>query len=76
MNGESRPLITDEPVECEKLPVEVQDYRKITPHFSGICEICLKVISKTERSEHVTGEITWKHKDLDRLSPKSSLDTD
>ena len=29
-------LITDEPIEFEKQPVEVQDCRKITNHFRGI----------------------------------------
>jgi hypothetical protein len=28
MIGENRQLVTNEPVEFEKLPVEVQDYRK------------------------------------------------
>ena len=37
MIGENRQLVTDEMVEFEKLPVEVQDYcRKITDHFRGI----------------------------------------
>ena len=31
-----RQLVTDEPVEFEKLPVEVQDCRKITDHYRGI----------------------------------------
>ena len=36
--GENRQLVTDEPVEFEKKPVEVQDYycRKIPDHFRGI----------------------------------------
>ena len=63
MNGENRPLITDEPVEFEKLPVEVQDFRKIADHFRGIYGI----------SQHVTGW-TWKHYDLDRLCPRISPD--
>ena len=36
MNGENWPLVTDEPVEFEKEPVEVQDFRKITHHFRRI----------------------------------------
>jgi hypothetical protein len=36
MIGENRQLVTDEPVEFEKLPVEVQDCRKITGRFKGI----------------------------------------
>ena len=39
MIGKNRRLGTDEPVEFEKLPVEVQDCRKITDHFRGICRI-------------------------------------
>ena len=30
MIGENRQLVTDEPVEFEKYPVEIQDCRKIT----------------------------------------------
>jgi hypothetical protein len=33
MIGENRQLVTNEPVEFEKSPVEVQDCRKITGHF-------------------------------------------
>ena len=33
MIGENRQLVTNEPVEFEKLPVEVQDRRKISDHF-------------------------------------------
>ena len=33
MIGEIWQLVTDEPVEFEKEPVEVQDCRKITHHF-------------------------------------------
>ena len=29
-------LVTNEPVDFEKEPVEVRDYRKITNHFRGI----------------------------------------
>ena len=36
MIGENRQLVTDEPVEFEKKPVEVQDCRKITGQFKGI----------------------------------------
>ena len=34
--GENRQLVTDEPVEFEKYPVEDQNYRKITDCFRGI----------------------------------------
>ena len=33
MNRENQPLVTDEPVEFEHKPVDVQDFRKITNHF-------------------------------------------
>ena len=46
MNGENRLLVTDEPVEFEKQPVEVQDFRKITDHLRGIYTIYLKLIKK------------------------------
>jgi hypothetical protein len=36
MIGENRQLVTNKPFEFEKLPVEVQDYMKITDHFRGI----------------------------------------
>ena len=46
---ENRHLVTDEPVEFEKEPVEVQDCRQITNHFRGIYRIYSNLI------EHVTG---------------------
>ena len=36
MNGDNRPLVTDEPVEFENEPVEVQDSRKTADQFRGI----------------------------------------
>ena len=39
MIGQNGRLVTDEPVEFDKEPVEVQDCRKITHHFRGICGI-------------------------------------
>ena len=39
MIGENRQLVTNEPIEFEKTPVEVQDYKKITDHFRGIYRI-------------------------------------
>jgi hypothetical protein len=39
MIGQNRQLVTNEPVEVEKYPVEVQDCRKITHHFRGIDSI-------------------------------------
>ena len=42
MSRENRRLVTDEPVEFEKLPVEVGDFMKLTYHFRGIYKIYLK----------------------------------
>ena len=39
MIRENRQLVTNEPVEFEKEPVEVQDCGKITDHFRGIYKI-------------------------------------
>ena len=36
MNGENEPLVTDEPIEYEEKPVEVQGFMKINDHFRGI----------------------------------------
>jgi hypothetical protein len=56
MKGENRPLVTNEPVEFEIEPVEVQDFGKTTVHFRGICRIYLKYNKETTgRSQHVTG---------------------
>ena len=46
MNRENRLLVTDEPVELEKRPVEVGDSRKVTDHFRGICRMYLKLINE------------------------------
>ena len=57
MIRENRQLVTDEAVEFEKYPVEVQDdCRKITDHFRG----------KPGGCQYVTGW-TCKHYDLNRL---------
>ena len=39
MIGENEKLVTNEPVEFEKSPVEVEDCRKTTNLFDGICRI-------------------------------------
>ena len=39
MIGENRQLVTSEPVEFEKKPVEVQDCREFTDYFRGIYRI-------------------------------------
>jgi len=45
VTGENRQLVTNEPVEFEKYPVEVQDCRKITDHFRGIYRIYPNLIN-------------------------------
>ena len=44
MHGKNRPLVTDELVEFEKLPIEMQDFGKITHHFRGIYGMHLRLI--------------------------------
>ena len=48
--GENRRLVTNEPVEFEKYPVEVhQDCRKLTDHFRGICIIFPNLMKENQR---------------------------
>ena len=50
MIGENRQLVTDEPDEFEKQPVEVQDYcRKITDHYRGISRIYPNLMKENRR---------------------------
>ena len=49
MIGENQQLVTNEPVEFEKEPVEVQDYRKITDHFRGIYRIYPNLTKENRR---------------------------
>ena len=49
MIGENRQIITDEPVEFEKQPIEVQDCRKIANHFRGFHKIYPNIIKKNRR---------------------------
>ena len=39
MSTKNRQLVADEPVEFQKLPVEVGDFRRITDCFRGIYRI-------------------------------------
>jgi len=48
MNGEIRLLVTDEPIEFEKWPV--QEFRHFSDQFRGICGLYLK-ISKKNRTK-------------------------
>ena len=61
--GESRPLVTYEPVKFEKQPVEVQDFKKTTHHLEEFKEHTST--EKPERCQHATGW-TWKHLVLNR----------
>ena len=45
-NGDNRLIVTDEPVEFEKLPVEVQDVKKTTGHFRGIYTKFHKIVNQ------------------------------
>ena len=38
INGENQLLVTNEPVEFEKSPIEVRDCKKITDHFREFME--------------------------------------
>ena len=49
ISRENRHIVADEPVEFEKWPVEVQDFRKFTDHFRGIYRIYIKVLKKTRK---------------------------
>ena len=50
MVGENRQLVTDEPVEFAKSPVEVhQDCRKVPDHFRGIYRIYPNFIQENRR---------------------------
>lgn len=50
MNGMSRPLVTEEPVEFENEPVEVKDFRIPIDHSRGTYRICLQVVKEPKRS--------------------------
>ena len=47
MIGENRQLVTDEPVEFEEYPVDVQDCKKITDNFRGIYRIYPNLMKET-----------------------------
>ena len=49
MIGENQQLVTDEPVEFEKWPVEVKDCRKITDHFRGNYRIYPNLLKENRR---------------------------
>ena len=56
MIGENRQLVADEPLEFEKYPVEVGDFRRNTDHL----EESQISIRKTKGCQHVIGW-TFKH---------------
>ena len=49
MVGENRQLVTNEPVEFEKEPVEVQDCRKTTDHSKEVYRIYPNLIKENRR---------------------------
>jgi hypothetical protein len=59
-NEENRLLVTDEPVEFEKSPVDIQDFTKITHHRRGIYKIYPNFIKKTSKIRTCNRQ-TWKH---------------
>ena len=42
-------VVTNEPIDFEKYPVEVQDFMKTTHHFRGINGIYFKLIMKSQK---------------------------
>lgn len=49
MNGENQLLLTYEPVEFDKHPIQIQDFRKITHPFQGIYVILLSLTRKSQK---------------------------
>ena len=49
MTGENWQLVTNEPVEFEKSPVEVRTKRKITSHSRGIYRIHPNLVKENRR---------------------------
>jgi hypothetical protein len=61
LSKENRLLLTNELVEIEKLPIEVQDIRFINDHFTRIFSYIPQVNEEKPKDvKHVTG-CTWKH---------------
>ena len=58
MIKENQHLVTNEPVEFGKFPVEVQDCKKITDHFREIYKIYPNLIKENQRMS------TWNRLDL------------
>ena len=58
MIRENQQLVTNEPVEFEIFPVEVQDCKKITDHFREIYKIYPNLIKENQRMS------TWNRLDL------------
>ena len=49
MIGETWQLVTYEPVEFEKWPIEVQDFMKMIDHYRGMNKIYLDLIKENRR---------------------------
>ena len=62
MNVENRSLVTDEPVEFEKQPVEVQEFKKSAHHQN-----------KTKQKQKIYKNI--KYKKIRKIAPKPALIT-
>ena len=52
MNMENCELVADEPVQFQKWPVEVQDYRNFTDLFRKIYRTYLKLIIQNPEDDH------------------------
>ena len=55
MIAENQQLVTNEPVEFEKKPVEVQDCRLCTDHFRGI----YKIYPNLKKDNHRLSTLNW-----------------
>jgi hypothetical protein len=49
MNGESQPLVIDEPFAFEKYQVKVQDFKKIIIYFERIYGIHLNYVKENQK---------------------------
>jgi hypothetical protein len=52
-------LVTDGPVEFEKYPVQVRDFKWIANHCRAVYRICLKPIINQKRNRKVSSTCNW-----------------
>ena len=71
MVRENRQLVTDEPVEFEKQPVEVQDCMKITRHFRGIYRIYHPNLIKDNRRMSTCNQLDLQTLGSPMIMPKN-----